>query len=115
MTKRAASAAVTVEIVVQSPLWKKAPKARGIVRDAIGAAGDALRDRQAGGEVAVVLTDDAAIRLLNRDWRKQDKPTNVLSFPTPRPRGPGAAPHAALGDVVIAYETVAREAKAEGK
>jgi probable rRNA maturation factor len=115
MTRRAATAAVTVDIVVQSPLWKKAPKAREIVRDAIGAATDALANPKAGGEVAVVLTDDAAIRILNRDWRSQDKPTNVLSFPAPHSRGPAAAPHAPLGDIVIAYETVAREAKAEGK
>ena len=35
----------------------------------------------ADGDVAVVLTDDAAIRALNKRWRGIDKPTNVLSFP----------------------------------
>ena len=48
-----------------------------------------------------------AIRVLNRDWRNLDKPTNVLSFPAAAPRD--GAPEPLLGDIVIAYETVARE------
>ncbi len=48
---------------------------------------------------------------LNAQWRGKDKPTNVLSFPTP---GPISA-RPLLGDIVIAYETVAREAAAQEK
>src|SRR5690606_27110916 len=74
-------------------------------------------------ELAIVLTDDSAIRALNRDWRNIDKPTNVLSFPAAPPSaavsGAGAAASGGaprhLGDIVIAYETVAREADGEGK
>ena len=40
--------------------------------------------RRVRAELAIVLTDDSAIRALNRDWRGIDKPTNVLSFPAPR-------------------------------
>jgi probable rRNA maturation factor len=77
----------------------------------------------AKGDIAVLLTDDAAIRELNRQWRKFDKPTNVLSFPAPpRPRAQKGREQAAaseapdlLGDIVIAHETTAREAAAEGK
>jgi probable rRNA maturation factor len=59
-----------------------------------------------------MLADDARIRELNRRWRGQDKPTNVLSFPAPE--GP---PDDArfLGDIVLAFETVEQEARAEGK
>ena len=53
------------------------------------------------------------MRALNRDWRGKDKPTNVLSFPAPPP--PGAPGPRHLGDIVLAYETLAREAAAEGK
>lgn len=60
-------------------------------------------------EVSLLLADDAAIRPLNRDWRGVDKATNVLSFPAEPETTPPGAP-APLGDVVIAYETVAREA-----
>jgi len=59
-----------------------------------------------------LLTDDSAIRALNREWRKLDAPTNVLSFPS-KVAGRRAPRH--LGDIVIAYGTTAREAAAEGK
>jgi probable rRNA maturation factor len=76
------------------------------------------------GEVAVVLTDNPAIRALNRDWRREDAATNVLSFPAkpdralrqrPRRRPATRAQPCLLGDIVIAFETVEREARAEGK
>jgi probable rRNA maturation factor len=67
-------------------------------------------------ELAVLLVDDKAIRALNRDWRDRDEPTNVLSFParTTSAAGAGARPEPVrlLGDIVIAYETTAREASA---
>jgi probable rRNA maturation factor len=62
-------------------------------------------------ELAIVLTDDSTIRQLNRDWRGVDAPTNVLSFPASRT---GSAP-LFIGDIVLAFETIAGEAKAERK
>ena len=61
-----------------------------------------------------MLADDAALRELNREFRGQDKPTNVLSFPAEEKPQSGA-PMVLLGDVVLAYETVAREARTQGK
>jgi probable rRNA maturation factor len=63
-------------------------------------------------EISLMLADDAAVRDLNRDWRGQDKPTNVLSFPAPALDVPGIRP---LGDIALALETVTREAEAEEK
>jgi probable rRNA maturation factor len=60
-------------------------------------------------EISLVFTDDAAIRTVNRDWRGQDKPTNVLSFPA-FPLQPGGRPGPMLGDIVLAEETLRREA-----
>jgi probable rRNA maturation factor len=72
--------------------------------------------RGRGGEVTVVLGSDALVRRLNRTYRGKDAPTNVLSFPYQRP--PGAAADAGagayLGDVVLAAETVRREAAERG-
>lgn len=62
-------------------------------------------------EMSVTFCDDAAIRELNARWRGKDSATNVLSFPTP---GVLAA-RPLLGDLVIAFETVAREAGEQGK
>jgi probable rRNA maturation factor len=60
-------------------------------------------------ELSLVFTDDAAIREINAEWRGQDKPTNVLSFPA-FPVMPGKMPGPMLGDIVVARETVEREA-----
>ena len=67
-------------------------------------------------EISLVFTDDAEQRVLNRDWRGKDRPTNVLSFPNMDDDGP-AVPGLPrlLGDVVLARETVAREAGEQGK
>lgn len=65
-------------------------------------------------EISLLFADDARIQPLNRDWRATDKPTNVLSFPSIDLK-PGDAMPAILGDIILAYETVAREATEEGK
>jgi probable rRNA maturation factor len=58
-------------------------------------------------EVSILFTDDAAIRRLNAQYRGKDSVTNVLSFPQP--------PGALLGDVVLAAESLRREAALAGK
>ena len=65
-------------------------------------------------EVSALLTDDAQVQTLNRDYRGKDKPTNVLSFPQLDDMMDGLPDDAEipLGDLVLAYETVASEAKA---
>jgi probable rRNA maturation factor len=100
-----------IDIQVQSPLWDAQPLAGQTVRDAIAAAAAALANSSA--DVSIVLSDDAAVRLLNRDWRGIDKPTNVLSFPAAKPDA--ERPPALLGDVIVAYETIAREAAEDAK
>jgi probable rRNA maturation factor len=59
-------------------------------------------------ELSIVLTDDAEQQELNREWRGIDKPTNVLSFPQIEPFGPVSG---ILGDIVLARETLEREAE----
>jgi probable rRNA maturation factor len=101
---------VTTDIVVESDLWSAHSDAAAIIQRAIEAAAAAAG---ASGGVAVMLTDDAAMRHLNAQWRGIDKPTNVLSFPAPE--SASAAGDAHLGDVAIAYETVAAESARENK
>jgi probable rRNA maturation factor len=104
------AAAPVIDIQTQSPLWGSQPLAAQTVRDAIAAAAEFATS---AGDVSVVLTDDASIRKLNREWRGFDKPTNVLSFPAAKPGLQGPPP--LLGDVIVAYETLAREAAEEAK
>jgi len=109
-------AALRIEVVVGSPQWRRKPKAAAIVRKALRTA---ARDANKSGstrhaELAILLTDDSAICALNHDWRKRNVPTNVLSFPAKPARAPRGQPRH-LGDIVIAYQTLAREAAAEAK
>ncbi|HZP76192.1 MAG TPA: rRNA maturation RNase YbeY [Pseudolabrys sp.] len=110
-TRTTGAAAPSVDILIQSPLWDREPKASACVHEAVTAA--ATEIAVGAGEVSVLLIDDAGIRTLNRDWRGMDKPTNVLSFPTTAPAQPGAL--RPFGDIVIAYETLARESSEESK
>ena len=65
-------------------------------------------------ELGVTFTDDAHIAELNRHWRSKDGATNVLSFPLVE-IAPGTELPPMLGDIVIAFETVAREAREQEK
>jgi probable rRNA maturation factor len=104
---RPAQSAIEIDVIVASARWKEPKKAEAAVRRAVSRAAAALST--SGTELAIVLADDSAIRLLNRDWRDVDAATNVLSFP-------GADAHGRhLGDIVLAFETIAREARAEKK
>jgi probable rRNA maturation factor len=98
----------TVDISIVSPLWDTID-CENTVRRALAAA---VPPSAAPAELSVLLTDDAEIRKLNARWRSRDEPTNVLSFPVPQ--GGKELPRA-LGDIVIAYETTAREAASEHK
>ena len=110
---------IQIEIIVRSARWRKHSTAKTLIKRAVRAAAKAVSTSRA--ELAIVLGDDSTIRALNRDWRGKDAPTNVLSFPAPAPiggrqtAGKGKTSSPYLGDIVIAYQTVAREAAAEGK
>jgi probable rRNA maturation factor len=109
MTRPAQSAIeIEIDVIVASARWKEPKTAEAAVRRAVSRAAAAALSTS-GTELAIVLADDSAIRLLNRDWRDVDAATNVLSFPCADTRGRH------LGDIVLAFETIAREARAEKK
>ena len=70
---------------------------------------------ESDAEVSVRIVDEDEMQKLNREYRDQDKPTNVLSFPTGDADGmpPGVTPP--LGDIVVCASVVAREAEEQGK
>jgi len=64
------------------------------------------------GGVAVLLTTDARLRRLNREFRGKDHPTDVLSFPPPKSLTQALNGHRpAAGDLAISVETAARQAR----
>jgi probable rRNA maturation factor len=98
---------VRIDILVRSHHWRANRAAGAMVRRAVMRAATTLSTSPT--ELAIVLTDNSTIRALNRDWRGIDAATNVLSFPTRN----SAGQH--LGDIVLAYETIAREARRKRK
>jgi probable rRNA maturation factor len=110
-----------IDIMREAGQWARnsATLVRRAATRAYEAAGEA-----ADAELCVVLADDAFVRKLNKSYRGKDKPTNVLSFPAgaipvaagPEPLWGGADRNARpLGDIVLAAETIAREAEKQGK
>lgn len=102
---------LAITIIAEDGDWT----AFGAVEEFVARAGRAVAadPRQAiapGSEANVVLASDALVRRLNSRYRGKDAPTNVLSFPFQVPPGADPHSHTLLGDVVLACETVAREA-----
>jgi probable rRNA maturation factor len=110
--------AMQMEIIVSTPCraWlTDLPDAVAIGERVVGAAlSDAVPARTLV-EVGVSLMDDAAVRRLNRDYRQQDKATNVLSFVGDDIDGPRHDGPLLLGDIVLAHGVLRAEAQAQGK
>lgn len=103
-----AEAGTTIEVVAEAGDWDV-----GAIEAILDRVLPVLDRHLAGaaGTATLALADDALVRDLNRRFRGKDRPTNVLSFPSGEPPAPGGM----LGDIVLARETVEREAALDGK
>ena len=105
---------IDLDVVIAAEGWSDLADVEHLAKRAAAAALVAAPGTPADALAAtLLLTNDEAVRELNRDWRGQDKPTNVLSFPSDAPSVPGEPLH--LGDIALAFETVVREARQEDK
>lgn len=96
---------VDIDILHQAGDW---PDVAPLIEKSVRAALDhGMDDTEDPLEISILLADDPFIQDLNKTYRGQDKPTNVLSFPQDEPYH--------LGDVILAYETLAREASEQDK
>lgn len=116
MTRATVKNKVSIDLRVDEAAWE--PKIRTLrpkLSRAVTAALAAQKKLKVGAcDVSVILTDDRRIRTLNRKHRGKDKATNVLSFPLmDSPTVPNEPTY--LGDIVLAFETIDREAKEAGK
>ena len=93
-----------VEVIEDDGDWSALPDAQALVERAAAAVAR-TGIATSPGVIAVALSSDANVEGLNGQFRGKAKPTNVLSFPA----DPGA-PDGFIGDVILARETVAREA-----
>jgi probable rRNA maturation factor len=108
-----ADGGIEIDLLVEAGTWPPETELAAIARRAVDGVLVEIGAKQSC-ELSLVFSDDAHVRTLNAGWRGKDQPTNVLSFPA-FPSNPGAALPPMLGDVVLAAETVAAEALAEGK
>jgi probable rRNA maturation factor len=111
-----------IDVTIASDDWPARLRRPGAVarRAAMAALAAARLPARLDGrwlELSLLLTDDDAVRRLNRAYRGLDRPTNVLAFALSVPAAPvpGHDAPVPLGDVVVAGETVAAEAAAAGR
>jgi probable rRNA maturation factor len=98
-----------IDVAIEADGWRALDAPEALATAVVAAALEtASLSLVAEAEVSIVLCDDSFIADLNRRWRGIDKPTNVLAFPS----GADPSTTSVLGDIVIAYETAAREAAA---
>ena len=108
-------AELDIQISVEEGDWPSEAQLQPLAESVLGKAAAYLKKHEKqpfpkmATELSLVFTDDASIREINAEWRSQDKATNVLSFPA-FPLEPGGKPGPMLGDIIIARETVDREA-----
>lgn len=109
------SPAISLALAVEGGEWGDVEAVEALAEAALAAAVADLAGHEAQPfpetppEVSLVLTDDAMMIEINSQWRDQPKPTNVLSFPA-FPLVPGGQPGPMLGDIILARETIEREA-----
>jgi probable rRNA maturation factor len=95
-----------IEIEVEDPAWTAAlGEVIALTEEAARAAAHLGND----GTIAILLTNDAALRDLNARFRERDLPTNVLSFPA------GEYANDQLGDIALAFGVCSREAREQAK
>ncbi len=117
------SPSITIDVRVISHSWsERVPGVVGLCETTVRTVFDAVKPPLGAAEVSIVLADAERSRILNRDYRGMDKPTNVLAFAVldapaemaALARNQDAMP-VPLGDVILAYEPCSEESAAQGK
>jgi probable rRNA maturation factor len=103
--KRRRAKGPELTLVVEDARWRGRRTALPLLRRAARLALGQAKGR-AFSQLTILLTSDARLKELNHRFRGRKKPTNVLSFSGEKPY---------LGDIALAFDTIAREARAQGK
>ena len=108
-----------IDISLQDPEWERIGDIEKIIRQAIERTlATAMMPKTAIGrdlEVSIVLANDDLIQVLNREYREKDSPTNVLTFATLDSEEISTDGVLNLGDVILSFQTIQREAQEQGK
>lgn len=102
-------------IVIEPPQPRGTPRRDAVRKRELHAfLARAIQSVGLSGSVSVLLTGDAQIRQLNRDYRGKDVPTDVLSFPAADLEGSDRRRTRLAGDLAVSLQTAARQAQAFG-
>jgi len=119
---------LSIHLDIASSKWKNAfPRMKGKIEQAAAHAflsakkPPAFKNR--AFEISILLTDDRNVKILNKNYRGRNKPTNVLSFPQINLQNfPGGAldifplrANIPLGDIALAFQTIHGESRKQGK
>ena len=112
---------IEVDVSISEPEWNSSfLELEDLVREAVilsiqsASLPKPIRDRDI--EASVVLANDDLVQVLNREYRGMDKPTNVLSFASLDSDDPlPDVGSVSIGDIILSYQTIAREAKEQDK
>ncbi|MEQ8823564.1 MAG: rRNA maturation RNase YbeY [Filomicrobium sp.] len=108
--KPAVAGEVTVDVLIEAGDWSSFADIENFVIIAAQAAARFPEAGLAGGQAAIALSNDAQVATLNADFRGKPAPTNVLSFPAPKGLPTEEGEGRFLGDIILAAETLDREA-----
>jgi probable rRNA maturation factor len=97
---------LSIDLRIADPRWEALGDIDAFAARVLGHAANCMKEH---GELSVLLTSDAEMQALNKQWRGLDKPTDVLSFASRDPEIPGQPQY--LGDVAIGFETSWRDAE----
>jgi probable rRNA maturation factor len=104
---------LSLSVGVEAGGWAPESRLRQHCEEAFAAVGAVLKPT-GETELSILFTDDENMRSLNAKWRGKDAATNVLSFPAFPRAGRDRLPPM-LGDIALAYETIARESERDAK
>lgn len=108
-----------IDVAIQDPAWEEMAAIEtlvlGTVRTAMQMAVKPKIAEDKDLEISIVLANDDLIHVLNREYRGKDKPTNILTFAALDAEEPQGTDMINLGDVVLSYQTIEREAKEQGR
>ena len=99
-------------IVVDDQRWQAV---EGLESAVMRAAESVMKRFHVVADASILLADDATLQTLNSLWRGLDKPTNVLSFPSPQDQPIVADEAPSLGDIALSFDTLQREAVEQAK
>lgn len=119
-TSAPANPPLTIDIAIQDPVWETCADIEAHITRAIETAihqanlPHLAKNRPL--ELSLVLANDDLVHTLNRTYRNKDKPTNVLTFAAlDDDVMPDTGGLLSLGDIILAYETIDREAGEQNK